>query len=154
MRGLGSSPQVRASQSRRSHGEFEQETPGEIRPGVIGRLGLRVGIFVAGWVASGAESLPPAPPTGAEASLPVPVADQCTAMPPAAESLPDSYVIRTPKPLDRRFDPIVPQEDLGPDNSYGGYDLWMTKQKGDGSWTCRSISGGTSARRSPNCRRP
>jgi hypothetical protein len=108
----------------------------EMRAGVIGRLGLGLGIcLVAGWAAGGAESLPPAPPAGAEAALPVPAADSARALPPAAESLPDSYEIREPKPLDRRFDPITPREDLGPDNSYGGYDLWMTKQNGDGTWT-------------------
>ncbi len=52
---------------------------------------------------------------------------------PAAAS--DSLDLELPTPGGFRPEPAPPLEDVGPDNSYGGYDLWMTKQRGDGTWT-------------------
>ena len=100
--------------------------------GTVVRAGIGLSaLLLAGWAAGGAESTDPAPPAGVAAAVPAPVTDSARTLP--AES--DSYLVREPKPLDYRYDPITPREDLGPDNSYGGFDLWMTKQNGDGSWT-------------------
>jgi Tol biopolymer transport system component len=94
-------------------------------------FGLACAIAWSGESASEAPSPAAAPAAGADtlASPPAPAKTQ------PAESLPDSYEVRPQKPLERRFDPQPPLKDLGPDNSYGGYDLWMTHQEKDGSWT-------------------
>jgi Tol biopolymer transport system component len=54
---------------------------------------------------------------------------------PPADSAAAPGPVEIDVPLERRYDPMPPRPDLGPDNSYGGYDLWMTRQNKDGSWS-------------------
>jgi Tol biopolymer transport system component len=101
----------------------------------VARASIVLAVILAWMAPAGlAQEGAPAAADSAPAAAPPPETQPGTA--------PDSLDLELPTPGGYRPEPAPPREDLGPDNSYGGYDLWMTKQRGDGTWTIPVNLGG------------